>query len=149
MEMVGENTLLDQKSHYRCRRRKQDCRMVDALKWLNWTTKFYFSFNRGWGLTPPSFVHESLTMWFLERAFIHVMLHTLLLTHLPKQYTKYFSNFGCMIWYSHIGLRPLLNCDVFTCEKQGRTLCLVVWDVQLLISVVQILQNTVENNLNY
>ncbi|KAF7804861.1 uncharacterized protein G2W53_043972 [Senna tora] len=32
MEMVGENTLLDHKSHHRCRRRKQDCRMVDALK---------------------------------------------------------------------------------------------------------------------
>jgi len=33
-EMVGENTLLDQKSHHRCRRRKHDCRMVDALRWL-------------------------------------------------------------------------------------------------------------------
>ncbi|KAL5122277.1 hypothetical protein HKD37_02G003107 [Glycine soja] len=32
MEMVGENTLLDQKSHHRCRRRKHDCRMVDALR---------------------------------------------------------------------------------------------------------------------
>ncbi|KAG4396836.1 hypothetical protein JHK82_026666 [Glycine max] len=31
-EMVGENTLLDQKSHHRCRRRKHDCRMVDALR---------------------------------------------------------------------------------------------------------------------
>ncbi|XP_057425237.1 uncharacterized protein LOC130718637 isoform X2 [Lotus japonicus] len=32
MEMVGENTLLDQKSHHRCRRRKHDCRMFDALR---------------------------------------------------------------------------------------------------------------------
>ncbi|XP_058762373.1 uncharacterized protein LOC131635746 isoform X2 [Vicia villosa] len=32
MEMVGENTLLDQKSHHRCRRRKNDCRMIDALR---------------------------------------------------------------------------------------------------------------------
>ncbi|XP_027366012.1 uncharacterized protein LOC113872568 isoform X3 [Abrus precatorius] len=32
MEMVGENTLLDQKSHHRCRRRKHDCRMVDAIR---------------------------------------------------------------------------------------------------------------------
>ncbi|XP_019441749.1 PREDICTED: uncharacterized protein LOC109346578 isoform X1 [Lupinus angustifolius] len=33
MEMVGENTLLDQKSHHRCRRRKHDYRMaVDALR---------------------------------------------------------------------------------------------------------------------
>jgi hypothetical protein len=33
MEMVGENTLLDQKSHHRCRRRKNDCRMIDAFRW--------------------------------------------------------------------------------------------------------------------
>ncbi|XP_004495959.1 uncharacterized protein [Cicer arietinum] len=32
MEMVGENTLLDQKSHHRLRRRKNDCRMIDALR---------------------------------------------------------------------------------------------------------------------
>lgn len=32
MEMVGENTLLDQKFHHRCRRRKNDCRMIDALR---------------------------------------------------------------------------------------------------------------------
>ncbi|CAL0335121.1 unnamed protein product [Lupinus luteus] len=33
VEMVGENTLLDQKSHHRCRRRKHDYRMVvDALR---------------------------------------------------------------------------------------------------------------------
>ncbi|KAI4349659.1 hypothetical protein L6164_010223 [Bauhinia variegata] len=32
MEVVGENTLLDQKFHYRCRRRKHDCRMVDAFR---------------------------------------------------------------------------------------------------------------------
>lgn len=32
MEMVGENNLLDHKFHHRCRRKKQDCRMVDALK---------------------------------------------------------------------------------------------------------------------
>ncbi|CAI0469712.1 unnamed protein product [Linum tenue] len=33
MEMVGENTLFtDQKTHYRCRRKKHDCRMVDSLR---------------------------------------------------------------------------------------------------------------------
>lgn len=32
MEMVGENTFTDQKSHHRCRRKKHDCRMVDALR---------------------------------------------------------------------------------------------------------------------
>ncbi|XP_028771209.1 uncharacterized protein LOC114728463 [Neltuma alba] len=33
VETAGEkNTLLDQKSHHRCRRRKHDCRMADALK---------------------------------------------------------------------------------------------------------------------
>ncbi|XP_041018499.1 uncharacterized protein LOC121260627 isoform X1 [Juglans microcarpa x Juglans regia] len=30
MEMVGENTFSDQKTHYRCRRKKHDCRMVDS-----------------------------------------------------------------------------------------------------------------------
>ncbi|KAJ7973995.1 LYR motif-containing protein 7 isoform 2 [Quillaja saponaria] len=33
MEMVGENSLLDPKSHHRCRRKKHDCRMVDSLRW--------------------------------------------------------------------------------------------------------------------
>lgn len=32
MEMVGENTFTDQKAHYRCRRKKHDCRMVDSLR---------------------------------------------------------------------------------------------------------------------
>ncbi|XP_031261641.1 uncharacterized protein LOC116119848 [Pistacia vera] len=32
MEMVGENTFSDKKSHLRCRRKKHDCRMVDLLK---------------------------------------------------------------------------------------------------------------------
>ncbi|KAK2649482.1 hypothetical protein Ddye_016971 [Dipteronia dyeriana] len=32
MEMVGENTFSDQKSHHRCRRKKHDCRMVDTLR---------------------------------------------------------------------------------------------------------------------
>ncbi|CAN1353252.1 hypothetical protein LINPERPRIM_LOCUS43073 [Linum perenne] len=33
MEMVGENTLFnDQKTHYRCRRKKHDCRMVESLR---------------------------------------------------------------------------------------------------------------------
>ncbi|KAH7578338.1 hypothetical protein ACOSP7_000423 [Xanthoceras sorbifolium] len=32
MEMVGENTFSDQKSHHRCRRKKHDCRMVDSLR---------------------------------------------------------------------------------------------------------------------
>lgn len=32
METVGENTFVDQKSHHRCRRKKHDCRMVDALR---------------------------------------------------------------------------------------------------------------------
>ncbi|KAI4301412.1 hypothetical protein L6164_034694 [Bauhinia variegata] len=32
MDVVGENTLLDPKFHYRCRRKKHDCRMVDALR---------------------------------------------------------------------------------------------------------------------
>ncbi|KAJ9171816.1 hypothetical protein P3X46_015129 [Hevea brasiliensis] len=32
MEMVGENTFMDQKAHYRCRRKKHDCRMVDSLR---------------------------------------------------------------------------------------------------------------------
>ncbi|XP_048441446.1 uncharacterized protein LOC125477952 [Pyrus x bretschneideri] len=32
METVGENTFADQKSHHRCRRKKHDCRMVDALR---------------------------------------------------------------------------------------------------------------------
>ncbi|XP_062144210.1 uncharacterized protein LOC133851690 isoform X1 [Alnus glutinosa] len=31
-EMVGENTFSDQKTHYRCRRKKHDCRMVDSLR---------------------------------------------------------------------------------------------------------------------
>ncbi|TQD84195.1 hypothetical protein C1H46_030285 [Malus baccata] len=32
METVGENTFVDQKSHHRCRRKKHDCRMVDASR---------------------------------------------------------------------------------------------------------------------
>ncbi|KGN52810.1 uncharacterized protein LOC101206482 [Cucumis sativus] len=32
MEIVGENTFADQKSHHRCRRKKHECRMVDALR---------------------------------------------------------------------------------------------------------------------
>ncbi|PRQ26380.1 hypothetical protein RchiOBHm_Chr6g0293961 [Rosa chinensis] len=33
MEVVGENTFTDQKSHHRCRRKKHDCRMVvDSLR---------------------------------------------------------------------------------------------------------------------
>ncbi|KAJ7969757.1 LYR motif-containing protein 7 isoform 2 [Quillaja saponaria] len=32
MEMVGENSLLDPKSHHRCRRKKHDCRMADSLR---------------------------------------------------------------------------------------------------------------------
>ncbi|GAU43764.1 hypothetical protein TSUD_36580 [Trifolium subterraneum] len=55
MEMVGENTLLDQKSHHRCRRRKNDCRMIDAL--------------RRPGLA--SFVHEPLTDYAAFRVLPH------------------------------------------------------------------------------
>ncbi|WCJ22212.1 hypothetical protein M5689_004310 [Euphorbia peplus] len=32
MEMVGENTFSDQKTHYRCRRKKHDCRMTDSVR---------------------------------------------------------------------------------------------------------------------
>ncbi|GAV66946.1 LOW QUALITY PROTEIN: hypothetical protein CFOL_v3_10455, partial [Cephalotus follicularis] len=32
MEVVGENTFSEQKAHYRCRRKKHDCRMVDSLR---------------------------------------------------------------------------------------------------------------------
>ncbi|XP_065860471.1 uncharacterized protein [Euphorbia lathyris] len=32
MEMVGENTFSDQKTHYRYRRKKNDCRMTDSLR---------------------------------------------------------------------------------------------------------------------
>ncbi|XP_022949469.1 uncharacterized protein LOC111452804 isoform X2 [Cucurbita moschata] len=32
MEIVGENTFSDQKSHHRCRRKKHECRMVDTLR---------------------------------------------------------------------------------------------------------------------
>lgn len=32
MEIVGENTFADQKSHHRCRRKKHDCRMIDSVR---------------------------------------------------------------------------------------------------------------------
>ncbi|XP_015892027.1 uncharacterized protein LOC107426377 isoform X1 [Ziziphus jujuba] len=32
MEIVGENTFTDQKSHLRCRRKKHDCRMIDSFR---------------------------------------------------------------------------------------------------------------------
>ncbi|KAL4603501.1 hypothetical protein ACB092_10G128000 [Castanea dentata] len=32
MEMAGENSFSDQKTHYRCRRKKHDCRMVYSLR---------------------------------------------------------------------------------------------------------------------
>ncbi|KAL6339545.1 hypothetical protein AAG906_034630 [Vitis piasezkii] len=32
MEMVGENTFSEQKAHHRCRRKKHDYRMIDALR---------------------------------------------------------------------------------------------------------------------
>uniref|UniRef100_A0A2P2NHB3 Uncharacterized protein MANES_01G218600 n=1 Tax=Rhizophora mucronata TaxID=61149 RepID=A0A2P2NHB3_RHIMU len=32
MDIVGGNTFSDQKTHYRCRRKKHDCRMVESLR---------------------------------------------------------------------------------------------------------------------
>lgn len=69
--MVGENTLLDQKSHHRCRRRKHDCRMVDALRWLSQKSVDY----------EHNGILSCLAYW------------TDCLTHLPNQYPKYFGEY--------------------------------------------------------